>query len=73
MNALLEKGNSSCIVPIRPGFGDQVMIYIPGLGHGSTRENTPQVIKDLAGDYPIAGLNPYPLAEQGLLNGTVED
>ncbi|MFX5801424.1 hypothetical protein ABTE09_20140, partial [Acinetobacter baumannii] len=22
MNALLEKGNSSCIVPIRPGFGD---------------------------------------------------
>jgi NAD(P)-dependent dehydrogenase (short-subunit alcohol dehydrogenase family)/thioesterase domain-containing protein len=73
MNALLEKGNSSCIVPIRPGFGDQVMIYIPGLGHGSTRENTPQAIRDLAGDYPIAGLNPYPLAEQGLLNGTVED
>jgi pimaricinolide synthase PimS1 len=73
MTALLEKGNSSCVVPIRPGFGDQVMIYIPGLGHGSTRENTPQVVKDLAGDYPIAGLNPYPLAEQGLLNGTVED
>nr|WP_249795136.1 alpha/beta fold hydrolase [Bradyrhizobium sp. Oc8] len=73
MSALLEKGNSSCIVPIRPGFGDRVMIYIPGLGHGSTRENTPQAIKDLAGDYPIAGLNPYPLAEQGLLNGTVED
>jgi pimaricinolide synthase PimS1 len=73
MSALLEKGHSSCIVPIRPGFGDRVMIYIPGLGHGSTRENTPQAVKDLAGDYPIAGLNPYPLAEQGLLNGTVED
>jgi pimeloyl-ACP methyl ester carboxylesterase len=73
MSALLEKGNSSCVVPIRPGFGDQVLIYIPGLGHGSTRENTPQIIKDLAGDYPIAGLNPYPLAAQGLLSGTVED
>ncbi|WP_426410337.1 SDR family NAD(P)-dependent oxidoreductase [Bradyrhizobium ganzhouense] len=73
MTALLDKGNSSCIVPIRPGFGDRVLIYIPGLGHGSTRENTPQAIKDLGGDYPIAGLNPYPLAEQGLLNGTVED
>jgi thioesterase domain-containing protein len=73
MNALLEKGNSSCITPIRPGFGNSVLIYIPGLGHGSTRENTPQVIKSLAGDYPIAGLNPYPLAAQGLLSGTVED
>ena len=73
MSALLEKGNSSCVVPIRPGFGDQVLIYIPGLGHGSTRENTPQVIKSLAGNYPIAGLNPYPLAAQGLLSGTVED
>jgi pimaricinolide synthase PimS1 len=73
MNALLEKGNSSCITPIRPGFGNRVLLYIPGLGHGSTRENTPQVIKDLGGHYPIAGLNPYPLAAQGLLSGTVED
>ena len=73
MNALLEKGNSSCITPIRPGFGNRVLLYIPGLGHGSTRENTPQVIKDLAGHYPIAGLNPYPLAAQGLLSGLVED
>jgi thioesterase domain-containing protein len=73
MNALLEKGNSSCITPIRAGFGNRVLLYIPGLGHGSTRENTPQVIKNLAGDYPVAGLNPYPLAAQGLLSGTVED
>jgi pimaricinolide synthase PimS1 len=73
MNALLEKGNSSCITPIRPGFGNSVLLYIPGLGHGSTRENTPDIIKNLAGDYPIAGLNPYPLAAQGLLSGTVAD
>ena len=73
MNALLEKGHSSCITPIRPGFGDSVLLYIPGLGHGAPRENTPDIIKNLAGDYPIAGLNPYPLAAQGLLSGTVAD
>jgi thioesterase domain-containing protein/acyl carrier protein len=73
MSALLEKGSTSCITPIRPGFGDRVLLYIPGLGHGSTRENTPQVIKDLGGHYPIAGLNPYPLAAQGLLSGPIED
>jgi thioesterase domain-containing protein/acyl carrier protein len=71
MSALLDKGDSSCVVPIRPGFGNRVLLYIPGLGHGATRENTPAVIKRMSGDYPIAGLNPYPLAAQGLLSGSV--
>src|SRR5262249_17024387 len=62
MGALLEESDSSCVVPIRPGFGNRVMLYIPGLGHGATRANTPPVITQLSGDYPIAGLNPYPLA-----------
>ena len=47
------------------------MIYIPGLAHGSTRGNTPPAITQLGGDYPIAGLNPYPLATRGLLSGSV--
>ena len=72
MSALLEKGDS-CVVPIRPGFGNHVLLYVPGLGHGATRENTPAVIKQLGGDYPIAGLNPYPLAARGLLSGSVAD
>jgi pimaricinolide synthase PimS1 len=73
MGVLLQEGASSCIVPIRPGFGDRVMIYIPGLGHGATRANAPPVITQLGGDYPIAGLNPYPLAARGLLSGTIAD
>src|SRR5215469_10594103 len=72
MSALLEKGDS-CVVPIRPGFGNHVLLYVPGLGHGATRENTPAVIKQLGGNYPIAGLNPYPLAARGLLSGSVAD
>jgi surfactin synthase thioesterase subunit len=73
MSALLEKGASSCVVPIRPGFGNRVLLYVPGLGHGATRENTPAAIKQLGRDYPIAGLNPYPLAARGLLSGSVAD
>jgi thioesterase domain-containing protein len=73
MGALLEEGDASCVVPIRPGFGNRVMIYIPGLGHGSTRGNAPPVITQLGGEYPIAGLNPYPLAARGLLSGSVAD
>jgi pimaricinolide synthase PimS1 len=46
------------------------MIYIPGLGHGATRGNAPLIMTQSAGDYPIAGLNPYPLAAQGLLSGS---
>src|SRR5262249_19527494 len=38
-----------------------------------TRENTPAVIKQLGGEYPIAGLNPYPLAARGLLSGSAAD
>jgi pimaricinolide synthase PimS1 len=72
MSALLEKSDS-CVVPIRPGFGNHVLLYVPGLGHGATRENTPAAIKQLGGNYPIAGLNPYPLAARGLLNGSVAD
>ena len=49
------------------------MLYIPGLGHGATRGNTPPVITQLGGDYPIAGLNPYPLAAQKLLTGSIAD
>jgi thioesterase domain-containing protein len=73
MSALLEQGGSSCVVPIRPGFGNRVLLYIPGFGHGSIRENTPAAIKQLRGDYPIAGLNPYPIAARGLLSGSVAD
>ena len=73
MGALLEQSDSSCIVPIRPGFGNRVMIYIAGLGHGATRGNSPPVITQLGGDYPIAGLNPYPLAARGLLSGSIAD
>jgi thioesterase domain-containing protein len=73
MGALLEECDSSCVVPIRPGFGNRVMIYIPGLGHGATRGNTPPVITQLGGDYPIAALNPYPLAARGLLSGSLAD
>jgi thioesterase domain-containing protein/acyl carrier protein len=73
MGALLEESESSCIVPIRPGFGNRVMLYIPGLAHGATRGNTPPVITQLGGDYPIAGLNPYPLAARGLLSGSIAD
>jgi thioesterase domain-containing protein/acyl carrier protein len=73
MGALLEESDSSCVVPIRPGFGDRVMIYVPGLAHGSTRGNTPPAITQLGGDYPIAGLNPYPLAARGLLSGSIAD
>src|SRR5262249_39488313 len=51
MSALLEKGDSSCVVPIRPGFGNRVLLYIPGFGHGSIRENTPPAIKQLGGHY----------------------
>src|SRR5262249_52414668 len=46
---------------------------VPGFGHGSIRENTPAAIKQLGGDYPIAGLNPYPIAARGLLSGSVAD
>jgi thioesterase domain-containing protein len=73
MGALLEESASSCVVPIRPGFGNRVMIYIPGLGHGATRGNMPPVITQLGGDYPIAALNPYPLAARGLLSGSIAD
>jgi thioesterase domain-containing protein len=69
----LEK-EDSCVVPIRPGVGNRVLLYVPGLGHGVVRENTPPVIKQLGGDYPIAGLNPYRLATRGgVLSGSVAD
>src|SRR5262249_35562109 len=73
VGALLGEGDSSCVVPIRPGFGNRVLLYIPGLGHGATRGNTPPIITRLGGDYPIAGLNPYPLAARGLLSGSIAD
>jgi len=73
MGALLEESASSCVVPIRPGVGHRVVIYIPGLGHGATRGNTPPVITQLGGEYPIAALNPYPIAARGLLSGSVAD
>jgi thioesterase domain-containing protein/acyl carrier protein len=65
----LEANTSSCIVPIRPGFGNHVLLYVPGLGHGITPWNTPAFIKQLGGHYPIAGLNPYPLASRGPPSG----
>jgi thioesterase domain-containing protein len=72
VNELFED-NRSCVVPVRAGLGNQVLLYIPGLGHGAVRENTPAAIKQLPGGYPIAGLNPYPLADQGLLTGSAVD
>jgi mycoketide-CoA synthase len=69
MSALQENA-FACIAPIRPGFGNHVLLYVPGLGHGITPWNTPAVIKQLGGHYPIAGFNPYPLAARGLLPGT---
>jgi thioesterase domain-containing protein len=72
MNGLLAQENHSCVVPLRAGFGNQVLLYVPGLGHGATRENV-LAIKQLPGEYPIAGLNPYPLADRGLLTGSVVD
>jgi thioesterase domain-containing protein/acyl carrier protein len=73
MNAFLEQDNYSCVVPLRAGFGNQAVLYVPGLGHGAIRENAPALITQLPGEYPIAGLNPYPLAHRGLLTGSLVD
>jgi thioesterase domain-containing protein len=72
-SAFLEQENCCSVIPLRAGFGNQALLYVPGLAHGAIRENSPALITQLPGEYPIAGLNPYPLAHRGLLTGSLVD